>query len=54
MPDEAGYRDMYSTEARTPGETAANVRRLAGSRRLRMQTSAGIYKDELAEARWVA
>lgn len=53
-PDEPGYRDVYATEARTPGEAAAKVRPLAIGRRLRTYLATGTYKDELAEARWVA
>lgn len=53
-PDESGYRDVYATEARTPGEAAAKVRPLAKGRRLRTYLATGTYKDELAEARWVA
>ncbi len=53
-PDEPGYRDVYATEARTPGEAAAKVRPLAKGRRLRTYLATGTYKDELAEARWVA
>jgi hypothetical protein len=53
-PDEPGYRDVYATEARTPGEAAAKVRPLGEGRRLRTYLATGTYKDELAEARWVA
>ena len=53
-PDEPGYRDVYATEAKTPGEAAAKVRPLAEGRRLRTYLATGTYKDELAEARWVA
>lgn len=53
-PDEPGYRDVYATEARTPGEAAAKVRPLAEGRRLRTYLATGTYKDELADARWVA
>lgn len=53
-PDEPGYRDVYATEARTPGEAAAKIRPLAKGRRLRTYLATGTYKDELAEARWVA
>jgi hypothetical protein len=53
-PDEPGYRDVYATEARTPGEAAAKVRPLAKGRRLRTYLATGTYKDELAQARWVA
>lgn len=53
-PDEPGYREVYATEARTPGEAAAKVRPLAKGRRLRTYLATGVYKDELADARWVA
>lgn len=53
-PDESGYRDVYATEARTPGEAAAKIRPLAGGRRLRTYLATGTYKHELADARWVA
>jgi len=53
-PEEPGYRDVYATEARTPGEAAAKVRPLANGRRLRTYLATGTYKDELVEARWVA
>lgn len=53
-PDEPGYRDVYATEARTPGEAAAKVKPLAQGRRLRTYLATGTYKDELADARWVA
>jgi hypothetical protein len=53
-PDEPGYRDVYATEARTAGEAAAKVRPLAEGRRLRTYLATGTYKDQLAEARWVA
>ena len=53
-PDEPGYREVYATEAKTPGEATAKVRPLAGGRRLRTYLATGTYKDELADARWVA
>jgi hypothetical protein len=53
-PDEPGYRDVYATEARTPAEAAAKVRPLAKGRRLRTYLATGTYRDELADARWVA
>lgn len=53
-PDEPGYREVYATEARTPGQATAKVRPLAEGRRLRTYLATGTYKDELAEARWVA
>ena len=53
-PDEAGYREVYATEAKTPGEATAKVRPLTGRRRLRTFLATGTYRDELADARWVA
>jgi hypothetical protein len=53
-PDEPGYREVFATEAKTPGEATAKVRPLAEGRRLRTYLATGTYKDELAEARWVA
>jgi hypothetical protein len=53
-PDEAGYREVYATEAKTPGEAAAKVRPLTGRRRLRTFLATGTYRDELADARWIA
>lgn len=53
-PDDPGYREVYATEAGTPGEAAAKVRPLAAGRRLRTYLATGTYRDELAEARWVA
>jgi len=54
VPDEPGYREVFATEARTPGEATAKVRPLAEGRRLRTFLATGTYKDELADARWVA
>lgn len=53
-PDEAGYREVFATEAKTPGEATAKVRPLAEGRRLRTFLATGTFKDELADARWVA
>lgn len=53
-PDEPGYREVFATEAKTPGEAAAKVRPLADGRRLRTYLATGSYKGELADARWVA
>lgn len=53
-PDEPGYREVFATEARTPGEATSKVRPLAAGRRLRTFLATGTYKDELADARWVA
>jgi hypothetical protein len=53
-PGEPGYREVFATEARTPGEATAKVRPLVEGRRLRTFLATGRYKDELADARWVA
>ena len=53
-PDEPGYREVFATEAKTPGEATAKVRPLAEGRRLRTFLATGTYKEELADARWVA
>jgi hypothetical protein len=53
-PDEPGYREVFATEAKTPGEATAKIRPLATGRRLRTYLATGTYRDELAEARWVA
>jgi hypothetical protein len=53
-PDEPGYRQVFATEAKTPGEATAKVRPLAGERRLRTYLATGTYREELADARWVA
>ncbi len=53
-PDEPGYREVFATEAKTPAEAASKVRPLAAGRRLRTYLATGTYKDELADARWVA
>lgn len=53
-PGEPGYREVFATEAKTPGEAAAKVRPLVDGRRLRTYLATGTYKDELADARWVA
>jgi hypothetical protein len=53
-PDEPGYREVFATEAGTPGEATTKVKPLAAGRRLRTFLATGRYKDELADARWVA
>ena len=53
-PDESGYREVFATEAKTPREATAKVRPLAEGRRLRTFLATGTYKNELADARWVA
>lgn len=53
-PDDPHYRHVYATEARTPNQAVAKVRSLADGRRLRAYLATGRYRDELADARWVA
>lgn len=53
-PDDPDYREVFATEAKTPGEAASKIRPLASGRRLRTYLATGTYKDELADARWVA
>jgi hypothetical protein len=53
-PDDPGYRDVYATEARTPNQAVAKIRPLANGRRLHAYLATGTYRDELADARWVA
>lgn len=53
-PDDPAYREVYATEARTPNQAVAKVRPIAEGRRLRAYLATGRYRDELAEARWVA
>lgn len=53
-PDEPGYREVFATEAKTPGEATKKVRPLADGRRLRAYLATGSHRDELADARWVA
>jgi hypothetical protein len=48
------YQQVYATEARTPNQAIAKVRPLADGRRLRAFLATGRYRDELADARWVA
>jgi hypothetical protein len=52
--DSADYQQVYATEARTPNQAIAKVRPLAEGRRLRAYLTTGKYRDELADARWVA
>lgn len=52
--DSADYQQVYATEARTPNQAIAKIRPLAEGRRLRAFLTTGKYRDELAEARWVA
>ncbi len=53
-PDEPGYRETFATEAKTPHQAMAKVRPIASGRRLRAYLVSGRYRDELADARWVA
>lgn len=48
------YRAVFATEAGTPNQAVAKVRSIAEGRRLRAYLVTGGYRDELAEARWVA
>ena len=52
--DSADYQQVYATEARTPNQAIAKVRPLAEGRRLQAFLTTGKYRDELADARWVA
>jgi len=52
--DSAEYQQVYATEARTPNQAVAKIRPLAEGRRLRAFLTTGKYRDELADARWVA
>jgi hypothetical protein len=52
--DSARYQLVFATEARTPNQAIAKVRPLAEGRRLRVFLTTGKYRDELADARWVA
>lgn len=52
--DSREYRQVFATEARTAGQATAKVRPLAEGRRLRAFLATGMYKHELADARWVA
>jgi hypothetical protein len=53
-PEDPAYCEVYATEARTPNQAAAKVRRFSAGRRLHAYLATGKYKDELADARWVA
>ena len=52
--DSAEYQQVYATEARSPNQAVAKVRPLAESRLLQAFLTTGKYRDELADARWVA
>ena len=53
-PDEPGYREVFATEAKTPGKATQKIRPLADGRRLRAYLATGSHRDELVDARWVA
>lgn len=53
-PDSPDYRRVYATEERTPARAIRKVRPLAPGRRLRAYLATGQYRQELANARWVA
>ena len=53
-PEEPGYRETFATEAKTPNQAVAKIRSIAEGRRLRAYLVTGRYRDELADARWVA
>lgn len=53
-PEQSGYREVYATEATTPNQAMAKVKPITEGRRLRAYLATGRYRDELAEARWVA
>jgi hypothetical protein len=53
-PDDPGYRRVFATEAKTPGQAKANVRPHVPRCRLRAYLASGVYRDELAEAEWVS
>lgn len=53
-PEDPGYREIYATEARTSNQAMAKVRPITDGRRLHAYRVTGRYRNELAEARWVA
>lgn len=53
-PEEPGYRETFATEAKTPNQAVAKIRSIAEGRRLRAYLVTGRYRDELADAQWVA
>jgi len=53
-PDEPGYRRVFATEAKTPGQAKAKVRPHVTGCRLRAYLATGAYRDELPEAEWVS
>jgi hypothetical protein len=52
--DDAGYREVFATEAKTSNQAVAKVRPLVEGRRLRAYLATGQYKHELPDARWIA
>jgi len=53
-PGEEGYREVFATEAKTPGEASKKVRAIVDGRRLRVYLATGSHREELADASWVA
>lgn len=53
-PDSPDYRRVYATEEKTPARAIRKVRPLAPGRRLRAYLATSQYRNELANARWVA
>jgi hypothetical protein len=51
--DSTEYQHVNAAEARTPNQAIAKVRPLAGDCRLGAFLTAGMCRDELADARWV-
>ena len=54
IPDAPDYRRVYMTQARTPAKAAAKIRPLSDKRRLHVYLATGQYRDEIANAQWVA
>lgn len=52
-PDQPGYRRVFATEAKTARKAMAKVRPLVHDCRLSAYLATGVYRDELAEAKWV-
>lgn len=53
-PDSPEYREVFATEAETSNQAIAKVKPVAEGRRLRAYLATGRYRDELADARWIA
>jgi hypothetical protein len=51
--DSPDYRETFVTEAMTPNQALKKIRPLVAGRRLRVYLATGVYKHELANARWV-